>query len=333
MKNDWRDTSILVVGAGSIGCRHFRVLQELGASRLAACDTDSAKLEVIQEDIGAKELYPALSEALQHDFGAVFICTPPALHIGQARAAIEAGADVFCEKPLSDSPAGIDDLIRLARNHGKLLMVGHCFRFHEGLRLAKQQLDDGVIGRLVAVRAMVGEYLPDVRPDFQTLFCTQSTGAFDLMHEVDLAVWYTNKLPRRLTAMARKCSDVPMEAPDLAEILVEFDGGVVASIHLDFFQRARRRMTELLGTEGTILVEFASWEECTVSVYTAHDRTWTQTTIPTERDDMFRAEDRAFLECVTLRTPVPVDAQTAKHSVAIVHGARQATQHGHTVQI
>lgn len=333
MEDDWRDTSVLIVGAGSIGSRHFSILQELGVSRLAACDNDSAKLEVLREALGTDELYPTLSEALQHDFGAVFICTPPALHIGQAHAAIEAGCDVFCEKPLSDSPEGIDELSRLVQDRGKLLMVGLCLRFHEGLRLAKQRLDEGAIGRLVAVRAMVGEYLPEIRPDFQTLFTTQTTGAFDLMHEVDLAVWYANGPPRWVTAMTGNHSDVPMKAPDLAEILVEFNGGVIGSIHLDFFQRARRRITELLGTEGSILVEFASWEHCTVSVYTAHDRTWTHRTIPIERDDMFRTEDQAFLECVARRTPVPVDAQTAKHSVAIVHGACQAAQQGHTVEL
>ena len=154
-----------------------------------------------------------------------------------------------------------------------------------------------------------------------------------MMHEVDLAVWYANEPPRWVTAMTGNHSDVPMKAPDLAEILVEFNGGVIGSIHLDFFQRARRRITELLGTEGSILVEFASWEHCTVSVYTAHDRTWTHRTIPIERDDMFRTEDQAFLECVAHRTPVPVDAQTAKHSVAIVHGACQAAQQGHTVEL
>ena len=44
-------------------------------------------------------------------------------------------------------------------------MVAHCFRFHEGLTRAKRWLDEGRVGRLVSVRAIVGEYIPDVMPD------------------------------------------------------------------------------------------------------------------------------------------------------------------------
>ena len=49
-----------------------------------------------------------------------------------------------------------------------------------------------------------------------------------------------------------------VEAPDLAEILIEFKDRCMASVHIEFFQRPRRRQLELIGTQGVILLEFAA---------------------------------------------------------------------------
>ena len=164
---------------------------------------------------------------------------------------------MLSEKPLSDSTDGLDDLVALAAAEGKKVMVAHCFRYHDGLLKAKKALDAGRIGRLVSVRAMVGEHLPDVRPDYRSLFSAQHGGAFDLMHDIDLALWYAGLPVRQVYALSGSYSDIGIIAPDVAEILIGFEGPCLATVHLDFFQRPRRRQIELIGTDGVILVEFA----------------------------------------------------------------------------
>ena len=95
-------------------------------------------------------------------------------------------------------------------------------------------------------------------------------------------------------------------------------------LHLDFFQRPRRRQMELIGTAGVILVEFASWGRCTVSVYSPAGAQWEREALGTARDDMFAAEDRAFLEAVADDTPVPCDIHEAAKSIRVIE---QAAQH------
>ena len=200
----------------------------------------------------------------------VLICTPPGLHVPQAMQAIQAGCHVLSEKPLSDSTDGIDELAALAAAERKKVMVALCFRYHDGLLKARASLDAGRIGRLVSIRALMGEHLPDVRPDYRTLFSAQHGGAFDLMHEIDLALWYAGLAgAARSTALSGSYSDIGIAAPDVAEILIGFEDRCLASVHLDFFQRPRRRQIELIGTGGVIMVEFAGWDRCTVSIYEA----------------------------------------------------------------
>ncbi len=230
---------------------------------------------------------------------------------------------MLCEKPLSDSTEGVDDLAALAETEHKTVMVALCFRYHDGLVKAREALDSGRIGRLASIRALVGEHLPDVRPDYRNLFSAQHGGAFDLMHEIDLAIWYASQPVREVRSISGVYSDIDIAAPDLAEILIAFEDRCLASIHLDFFQRPRRRQIELIGTAGVIVVEFARWDRCTVSIYEAARVAWEQAELVTDRDDMFRAEDREFLQAVAENQPIRCTIAEARKSVEVVLACQQ----------
>ena len=253
------------------------------------------------------------------------ICTPPKIHIPMAHQAIDAGSHVFCEKPLSDTSRGIDGLAEAAGRAGRSVMTGLCFRYHDGLRRAKDILERGDFGRLVCVRCLMGENFPTIRPDYRTLFSSRHGGAFDLTHEVDLAAWFAGQPVKKVRSIAGTYSDIGIEAPDLAEILIEFEGKCLAAVHLDFFQIPRRRQTELICTAGVIVVEFSRWERCEVSTCGTDGR-WIREEMATDRDDMFRAEDRAFLDAVAGGRPVECGIDQARKSVEIVESAQDFSQ-------
>jgi predicted dehydrogenase len=318
MVKAWQDLSVLIVGCGSIGKRHARVLNGLGVGDLRVCDPLPEQRLSLQAQVPSVQLYDSYSAGLADHPDVVLICTPPELHVPMAMEAMRAGSHVLCEKPLSDSTDCVDDMVALNEATGKKVMVALCFRFHEGLVKARHYLDAGRIGRLVSVRALVGEHLPDVRPDYRKLFSAQHGGAFDLMHEIDLALWYAGLPVRQVHALSGSFSDIDIVAPDIAEILIGFAGPCVASVHLDFFQRPRRRQLELMGTQGVITVEFARWDHCTVSTYEAAKGAWEHEDITTDRDDMFRAEDKEFLVAVTEDLPIRCTVAEARKSVEVV---------------
>jgi predicted dehydrogenase len=315
---DWREVSVLIAGCGSIGRRHARVLAGLGVADLRACDPLPAPRAALLAETPSVRLYESYEAGLADRPEAVFICTPTREHVPMAMTALRAGCHVLCEKPLSDTTQGLDELAALARETGRQVMVALCFRYHDGLLRAKRYLEAGRIGRLVSLRALMGEHLPEVRPDYRSLFSARYSGVFDLIHEIDLAIWYAGQPVRAVHCLSGTYSDIGIEAPDLAEILIGFEDRRLASIHLDFFQRPRRRQTELIGTEGVILIEFAPWDRCTVSTYEAGQGRWEQEELITDRDDMFRAEDREFLRCVAEGRPVPCDIAEGRKSVEVV---------------
>jgi predicted dehydrogenase len=323
MTKAWSELSVLVIGCGSIGKRHARVLESLGVADIRACDPAAEQRQGLLADVPSARMYDSYEAALRDRPDAVLICTPPAMHILMARQAIEAGCHVLTEKPLSDTLDGIDDLQALADQRGKNVMVALCFRYHEGLLRAKQYLDAGRIGRLVSIRALMGEHLPDVRPDYRSLYLAVCNGAFELMHDLDLALWYAGQRVKRLHCAFGTYSDIGIQAPDLAEFLLDFEDRCVATVHLDFLQIPRRRQMELIGTKGTITVEFARWDRCTVSVFAAAEKEWQVEELTTDRDDMFRAEDREFLEAVAGDRPIRCTIAEGCRSLEVVLAAQR----------
>jgi predicted dehydrogenase len=318
MVKSWKELGVLIAGCGSIGKRHARVLSSLGLADLRACDPVPEQRQALAAESPNVRVHESYEAGLDDRPDAVLLCTPPAMHVPMARQAIEAGCHVLTEKPLSDAVEGIDALTALAADRGKKVMVALCFRYHEGLRRAKSYLDAGRIGRLVSVRALMGEHLPDVRPDYRSLYLAQYNGAFELMHDLDLALWYANQPVKRLHCAYGTYSDIGIQATDLVEFLLDFQDRCTATVHLDFFQSPRRRQMELIGTQGVIAVEFARWDHCTVSVYEAARKAWDIEELTTDRDDMFRAEDREFLEAVAENTPIACTIAEGRKSLEVV---------------
>ncbi len=320
----WNDLSVLIAGCGSIGKRHARVLQSLGVRDVRACDINSEARKFMAEQTPSVNLYDSFEAGLDDHPDTVFICTEPILHIPMADEAIRAGCHVMCEKPLSDSDKGIDDLIKLAGQTRKKVMVGLCFRYHEGILKACNYLHTGKIGRIVSIRALMGEHLPEARPDYRDLFSSKYNGAFDLMHDLDLVLWIADYPVKKVCCLFGNYSDIGIQAPDLVELLIDFEKHCAASVHLDFFQRPRRRQLELICTEGMIIVEFARWDVCTVSIYTAHNGSWRCEEIQTERDDMFRAEDKEFLQSVAENLPIKCTLEEGRKSLDVIMAARHS---------
>lgn len=327
-----QDLSALVVGFGSIGRRHARVLKEIGLKDVRVSDPVPERLESARNELGITQLFESLQEGLASKPDTVVLCSPTAMHVEQAIAAVKAGCDVLIEKPLSNSLDRLDELQALTRDAERIVMVAHCFRFHEGLLRAKRMTDEGRIGRILSVRCVMGEYIPEVMPDYRDSYIFHYSGAYELMHDIDLALWFANQKPVRVFGVDGTFGDSGMKSPDLVEMIIEFEDRCAASVHLDFFQRARHRQTELYGTKGTIYVEFARWDRCTVSVYDAETREWTHNEIVTDRDDMFRAEDAAFLNAVATRTLAPIDINAGRLAIEVMMAAQESSRTGHAVR-
>jgi predicted dehydrogenase len=145
-----RIRSVAIVGCG-IGRTHivegyrrhpdkFRVL--------ALCDLDPARLSAVGDELAIARRTAAFDEVLRmDDVEIVDICTPPALHVPQALAALAAGKEVVCEKPLAGSLADADRLIEAERRATTRVMPVFQYRFGNGLQKARRIVESGLAGK------------------------------------------------------------------------------------------------------------------------------------------------------------------------------------------
>jgi predicted dehydrogenase len=247
---------LLVAGAGSIGRRHTENLLRLDAGDVAVFDPDARVVGAVTTALGVKG-YATLADALDAGPEAVLVCTPTHRHLEVARAALEAGAHVFIEKPVALSLEGVAELGTTARERGRVVAVGCNMRFHPGVAALRTALAAGVVGRAVCVRARFSHFLPSWRPgkDYrETYSARRAEGGGILLegvHEIDYVRWLGGEVAT-IGAWAARLSTLEIDAEDCATVQLRLAGGAAGLIHLDALSPVKRRGCEIIGETGVL---------------------------------------------------------------------------------
>jgi predicted dehydrogenase len=324
----------LVVGLGSIGRRHARNWAALGLGPVSVCRlTNTAQPEPL--GIGVQE-FTDLDDALADQPDVVLVTNPTSLHVETACRALQAGAHVFLEKPISHTLDGVADLLGEAERRRKVVMVGYNLRFHPGLARVRQLVRQAAVGRLVSVRAEAGEYLPDWHPweDYRTSY----SGRADLgggvlltfSHELDSLCWVLGA-PSRVVALAAHASSLEIDTEDVAELSLQFPNGPLASVHVDYLRRPPRRSLEIVGENGVLRWEY---DENRVLSYAPGTRQWRieEGDPRLQRNDMYLAELQHFAACVRGEIDRPViDGEQGAAILAIALAAKRSSAEGRAI--
>lgn len=330
---------LLVVGCGSIGQRHLRNLKALGAGPLLAWDVDAGRREAVARALDV-ETVTSLEEGLRAKPRATLICTPPASHLGLAHAAAEAGCHLFIEKPLADRLDGVEALTATVAERGLVALVACNMRFHPGVRRLKAWLDEGVAGRVLAVHAEFGHWLPAWRPgvDYRRVYSAHREAGggvlLDAIHEIDYLGWFLGPLAE-VACLEGKVSDLEIDAEDTAALLLRAASGALATVHLDYTQRVKRRRCEVLGSEGTLVWESRGKapETCVVERWTTATGRWERYEEVVDFDAPFREEMTHFLRCLAgVERPLQ-DLVAAARALAVVETAREAGRRRATLTV
>lgn len=328
--SNWVEYRALVVGCGSIGRRHARNLKTLGLHHLGFCDTNVEALDQCRKELGG-ESFTDYAKALEiFKPKIVLVCTPPVYHVENALAALQAGAHVFVEKPLSHESAGIEVLIFEARRRDRNVQIGYNMRFHPGMQIVKELIDSGKIGRVMWLNAEAGQYLPDWRPwqNYRESYSArQDLGGgiiLDGSHELDYICWLLGK-PTEVMCRAEHLSSLEVDVEDSAWIYLTFPERRRAELHLDFVQRAYTRTCKVVGEAGTALWDFTKQE---VRWYSSADPTWKSIPYKFEVNDMYISEMAHFLKSVGSGTGPLVDLEQSRDVIKVVEAAKKSSESG-----
>ena len=293
---------LLVIGCGSIGERHIRNLKNISKqNEIFVFDKNKERLRLVEKKYKAIPISNLSKVLLKERFKGALICTPPNSHIEFAKKFIEHNIPLFIEKPLSHNYNEVDNLVKKIGKKKIPVLIGYNLHFHPGLILVKKFLKKNKIGRLLSVRIEAGQYLPDWHPwqDYRKSYTARRKSGggiiLDGSHEIDYLIWLLNAKPTKIFCFADKISDLEVETEDTAEILLKFNTGTIANIHLDFIQRAYSRSARLIGTEGTIIWDYPTNK---VKLYEAKNGKWQIFNLEFKPNDMYLEEMKHFLKII-----------------------------------
>ncbi|HKY13437.1 MAG TPA: Gfo/Idh/MocA family oxidoreductase [Microthrixaceae bacterium] len=146
-----------MIGAGFIGEVHARALRRAGARLVGVAASSPDTTDDAVTRLGAERGFAAVDLATSPEVDVIHICTPNHLHAPLARAALEAGKHVVCEKPLTTDPTVAAELLALVDRAGVVATVPFVYRFYPMVREARARVAHGPL----AVRLVHGSYLQD----------------------------------------------------------------------------------------------------------------------------------------------------------------------------
>ena len=238
--------NVAVVGAGSIGSRHQRILKQLG-HQVSVVSANSPDAD-----------FRSMSDALEREsFDYVVIASQTSQHVTDLSALINNrfSGRVLIEKPL------FEKLHTLEENSFSFAAVGYNLRFHPAIVWLKDTLPK--LGKLSSANFYVGQYLPTWRPysDYRKSSSARdiSGGGVlrDLSHELDL-VQYLFGDWQQLTAVGGKFSDLEIATDDTFSILMTSTKCNAISVQLNYIDRIKQRYITINGNNGTVSIDLIS---------------------------------------------------------------------------
>jgi predicted dehydrogenase len=231
-----------VVGAGSLGFHHIRILRDVDDANLVGFfEEQSERAARVASELGVKS-YDNLSSLLE-DVDAVTIVVPTPSHFEVAKQALERGKHVFIEKPITRTLDEADELLAIAGKIGAIVQIGHVERFNRAVRAA--------LPHVSGARFIESERLATFNPRGSDVAVV-----LDLMiHDIDLVLTLVNDTTESITAVG-----VPVLTPmlDIANARVTFSSGAVANITSSRISRERVRKIRIFQHSGYISLDLAA---------------------------------------------------------------------------
>jgi predicted dehydrogenase len=240
---------VAVVGAGYWGKNLVRNFAAVDSAQLVmVCDADPKVRARIGAEYAGVAVAPDLADALgRSDVDAVVLATPASTHAACALAALQAGKDVFVEKPLALSVADASAVVAEAATRGRVLMVGHLLAYHPAFARVVEIVRSGEIGEVFYVysqRVNLGK----VRTDENALW---SLGPHDFSMIFALVDGPLASVAARGHAYLRPGTE------DVVFVNASFRSGAMANVQLSWLDPHKERRLTVVGSRKMIVFDDA----------------------------------------------------------------------------
>src|SRR5271157_2635624 len=326
-------TKILLIGLGRWGVNHLRNLHAL-------------PLELYVAELDPKRLEPARKLGLPENrlttdyrqfaplVDGVVVATPAPAHFALCRECLEAGKDVFVEKPITLVSAEARALTELAAQRGRILQVGHIFRFDPASQWLRDAIQAEQFGRVLMLRANFSGFKRP-RNDSGVMLA-------DAIHFVDLFNFLLGGTPARVFAVTQDFLGRGLE--DAAWLSLEYparQGVAWGTIEANYFVPGKFREVTVIGSALSAVCDYNAAQYKIKTFANAHVREGADfkavegalRQIESPPEEPLQAELRAFLASLQTRDAPRADGRAGFDSVRVLEAAVESARTGQVVSM
>ena len=332
---------VAIVGAGGWGKNHVRNFSMLpGAEVRYVCDRD----EKIRSTIGAsfppvEVVSDIVAPLADRDVQAIVIATDAPSHCELAQQALQAGRDVFVEKPLCLSSRDAEILCKMAREKQRILMVGHLLLYHPAVERLKQLIEAGELGEVLYIYAQRVN-LGVVRRDENAWWSLAP-------HDISVANYLLRASPEAVSATGSSYLQKDRGVEDVVFATLHYPRGRMAHIHVSWLDPHKTRKITVVGDRKMAVLDDTSTDQ----KLTVFDKGVEPPAILSYEEGVrirtgdihvpalkmvepLRRECQAFLDAVTSRKAPIADGESGLEVVrALEAGARSLQRDGARVPV
>ena len=229
---------IAVIGCGYWGKNLVRNFHSLGALALV-CDLSEKNLAQVSAEYAIPVSTDAERAFADPSIDAVVIAAPAVQHFNLAKRALQAGKDVFVEKPLALHSKEGRELLTLARSRGRILMVGHVLEYHPAIRELHRLIKSGELGRI--------QYIYSSRLNLGKLRTEENILWSFAPHDISAVLLLLGETPTR--AASHGGSYLNPELVDTTMTTLDFASGVKAHIFVSWLHPFKEQKLTVVGSQ------------------------------------------------------------------------------------
>jgi len=319
-----------VVGVGAWGKNLARTYYQIpDCSLKCICDLDRNRLEQLRVQLPGTAITTRFEDLLE-DAGlqALIISTPAPTHFELCKAALQAGKDVYVEKPFVLHVAEAEELIQIAEQQGRILMVGHLLEYHPVVNRLKSLIDSGELGRIY--------YIYNQRVNLGTVRGDENALWSFAPHDISTILYLLDQEP---TDVASRGQDYLQDGiEDVVFLTLNFNGQSMAHIHVSWLDPQKIRKITVVGSKKmAVFDDLESREKLRIYDKSAENNAkydsyagyislrFGDITIPHLKiEEPLRLEGQHFLECVRVRTQPLSDGRDGLRVVKVLEAAQQS---------
>jgi predicted dehydrogenase len=241
-----QDLRFAVIGWGYWGPKIARNLDSLSHATVSlVADTDPHRLTKLAVNQPWIHTTTRLEELFRSDVDAIVIATPVSTHFHLAREALVHGKHVLVEKPLTTSVPEAEELVALAQEQQRVLMVGHTFEYNPAVNELRKLVQSGELGKIYCIeaeRVNLGLFRNDINV------------IWDLApHDISILLYLLDKKPEKIKVQAH--AHVQSNIEDVAHLDLEFVDGMNAHIHVSWLHPCKIRRVTVIGDARMVVYD------------------------------------------------------------------------------